>query len=810
MPVAGILAAATIGFSGTAAAGIDVSMMKQTAPTAATYPAQSSIQKSDYNAIVEMIQGANRNLLVCGDSEPDPGETCDDGNTTPGDGCSATCQVEAGSDCTAAIAGIFDDNAVENGSFSNTSSAPWTQSGTPFSPICQPPFGCGAGTALSSDPEGGWYWAGGSPSDSTTNATQVVTIPTNATTLTFEVWEAFCPGDLEDDFVSVSIDGNEVFNSGTCDSTAGYELQTVDLATATGGPYNDGGVHTISIDGFMDFDVGDPQTGSVFVDLVAINFPLVDPIPPVPSSCLVGVCGDGVASSGEACDDGNTTPGDGCSATCTIEEDDFFCTDAEAALDVIGGSLGSDDDVVDGGIEAGPGGAWTETGTQFEPICSEFFCGAALAADGEFFAWFGGSSMPNAQTLTQDVTISTSATDLTFDLLIGICDSAADSLTVEIDGNVEYTNACVADTEGYEQVSVDVSAYADGGTHTVSFIGNTVAANGGNSNYFVDNIAISYAVTPDRAPDASFCGALDEACTTVEKFEGAFPPAGWTTWNLSSDVNGAEWGTSGDGFCGSANWAGGNTTGGSGQSACIDSDAPNQANTTRGYLCTPELDLSTVSDPIISFAGNYQTAFYDDDDDPNTPTPEFFRIVTGTVAPNNLTLDTAYVDGPILIDHLTGDLELSGPAVYSGALTDIEGEPSAYVCFHYGGEFSWYAQVDNVALRGSSCDTAPTDTDGDGVFDSSDNCITKANPSQTDTNGDGYGNACDMDLNNDCVVNIGDLAILKSVFFPNPAIPDADANGDGSVNFFELALLKETFFTSPTPGPGPSATPTCP
>lgn len=41
--------------------------------------------------------------LVCGDSEPDAGEECDDGNTTPGDGCSATCTVEAGSDCTAAI-----------------------------------------------------------------------------------------------------------------------------------------------------------------------------------------------------------------------------------------------------------------------------------------------------------------------------------------------------------------------------------------------------------------------------------------------------------------------------------------------------------------------------------------------------------------------------------------------------------------------------------------------------------------------------------------------------------------------------------
>ena len=31
---------------------------------------------------------------ACGDGTVDPGEQCDDGNTTPGDGCSATCQFE--------------------------------------------------------------------------------------------------------------------------------------------------------------------------------------------------------------------------------------------------------------------------------------------------------------------------------------------------------------------------------------------------------------------------------------------------------------------------------------------------------------------------------------------------------------------------------------------------------------------------------------------------------------------------------------------------------------------------------------------
>lgn len=37
---------------------------------------------------------------VCGDSVLDAGEMCDDGNSASGDGCSATCQVEAGFECT--------------------------------------------------------------------------------------------------------------------------------------------------------------------------------------------------------------------------------------------------------------------------------------------------------------------------------------------------------------------------------------------------------------------------------------------------------------------------------------------------------------------------------------------------------------------------------------------------------------------------------------------------------------------------------------------------------------------------------------
>lgn len=95
----------------------------------------------------------------------------------------------------------------------------------------------------------------------------------------------------------------------------------------------------------------------------------------------------------------------------------------------------------------------------------------------------------------------------------------------------------------------------------------------------------------------------------------------------------------------------------------------------------------------------------------------------------------------------------------------------------------------------------PVDTDGDGIDDPNDNCSAVANPTQLDTNGDGIGNACDLDLNNDCAINFPDLALMQSVFFTSDA--DADTNGDGFVNFIDLQVMKELFFGAP----GPSGVP---
>jgi len=93
-----------------------------------------------------------------------------------------------------------------------------------------------------------------------------------------------------------------------------------------------------------------------------------------------------------------------------------------------------------------------------------------------------------------------------------------------------------------------------------------------------------------------------------------------------------------------------------------------------------------------------------------------------------------------------------------------------------------------------------SDADLDGINDDLDNCTNAANPNQADSDGDGFGNICDADLNNDCIVNAGDLGLFKSVFFT--ADPDADFNGDGVVNAIDLGALRVAFFAAPGPGLG--------
>ena len=578
-----------------------------------------------------------------------------------------------------------------------------------------------------------------------------------------------------------------------------------------------------------------------FVDNVRLEVPADPVIPPVPSSCLVGVCGDGLLSSGEACDDGNTANGDGCSSTCTIESVDFVCSDpVYDAFDALqAGGLPAGDAITEGSLEDRRGRqsfAWTESRANpadLLPICTEVFCSfisVNIASDGIFYALFGASIDPSDTQISQSVTIPAGATDLTFDFFAatpaaGACDSGNDFLEVTVDGTQVFLYDCVTPIEEYTQQTADISAFADGGDHEIVVRGVTVSTNGQNTNFFADNFSIALPTAADPIANASQCFERDTACDTIETFDAGIP-AGWTVINQGPDPADG-WGTVGDGTCLAQNAAGllsntgsENLTTGTGGAACADSDATGQVDVDGGgtalemdtYLCTPALDLSTITGPSYSFNTYYQSADnqFNDNGTPDDFADDFdedlLEVLVGTIAPNALTIGNYTRLGGVN-DHEDGNLILTGAQELSANLegSELEGAAEGYVCFRYRGTYAWFAQVDNAGLRGEDCALAPVDSDGDGVFDSTDNCTDVPNADQIDTNGDGIGNRCDADVNNDCVINFVDIV----AFTPNFGAIDGDANYDANLDIDSSGALNFIDYIAYTSGfggvPGPSA-----
>ncbi len=94
----------------------------------------------------------------------------------------------------------------------------------------------------------------------------------------------------------------------------------------------------------------------------------------------------------------------------------------------------------------------------------------------------------------------------------------------------------------------------------------------------------------------------------------------------------------------------------------------------------------------------------------------------------------------------------------------------------------------------------PTDSDGDGVPNSSDNCDFVPNPDQTDTDGDGLGDACDTDDDDDGVLDGADncrtTPNADQTNTDGDALGDAcdpDDDGDGLADVLEIG----TYGTDP-------------
>ncbi len=167
--------------------------------------------------------------------------------------------------------------------------------------------------------------------------------------------------------------------------------------------------------------------------------------------------------------------------------------------------------IQDGGFEAATGAppdspSWTETDTLAggSPLCTAAACGTgggtAGPRTGAVWAWFGGfgNAVGHTGSLSQAVTIPAGAATLTYWFRNGAVTAPFDAtLTVKVDGTTvkTHTEAAVADA-AYAQQTVDLTAFANGASHTLLF--DYVNPTGGVSmNMTLDDVSIDSAPPPD-------------------------------------------------------------------------------------------------------------------------------------------------------------------------------------------------------------------------------------------------------------------------------------------------------------------------
>jgi hypothetical protein len=102
------------------------------------------------------------------------------------------------------------------------------------------------------------------------------------------------------------------------------------------------------------------------------------------------------------------------------------------------------------------------------------------------------------------------------------------------------------------------------------------------------------------------------------------------------------------------------------------------------------------------------------------------------------------------------------------------------------------------------------DTDGDGIVDPSDNCTLVVNNAPTnpvsgcdqlDGDNDGYGNACDVDYNNNGAADPADLSAGLSAVQGVSTDPNYDLNCNGAADPADLSATLSAVQAVAIPGP---------
>lgn len=259
---------------------------------------------------------------VCGNGQVEPGEGCDDGNTAPGDGCDDTCRSELCGNGTLDPGEECDDNnLIDSDNCSSFCTVNF--------PDPDDPHFCGNGNIDN-----------GGVGDQVFNVPEEdveVTISADLGTLApgDSAAAAFCIVGGSSDVDGPNAGAQLVLNAMDClvlyqDTIAicGNGIQNADEQCDDGNLTDDDGCDsncTITGCGNGIVNAGEGCDDGNLIDGDGCS-----------SACTVeAVCGDGIVDAGETCDDGNLTDGDGCSSLCITEGTNVFFSGAGCGLQAV-------------------------------------------------------------------------------------------------------------------------------------------------------------------------------------------------------------------------------------------------------------------------------------------------------------------------------------------------------------------------------------------------------------------------------------------------------------------------------------------
>jgi hypothetical protein len=156
--------------------------------------------------------------------------------------------------------------------------------------------------------------------------------------------------------------------------------------------------------------------------------------------------------------------------------------------------------IQDGDFEDGsPSTFWIEQSDNFgTPLCTVAGCGTGTGTgprSGDWWAWFGGIAAPETGSMTQNDIVIPENSTLSFWFEAPLCANATDFVRITIDGTTVWEANGThpeCNSVGYVNITADISAFADGGTHDF-VITSTISGNPDGTNFFIDDVSIAAA-----------------------------------------------------------------------------------------------------------------------------------------------------------------------------------------------------------------------------------------------------------------------------------------------------------------------------